>query len=65
VPLKSVVPRLSLSLYKNRPRSVTMKAFLTLAAALLLPVIVNAQSSVNVSGVCPPVLNVCLIGSSP
>ena len=52
---------LSLLLCKNRPLSVTMKVSLTLAAALLLPVIVNAQNSnstsVNVSGICPTVPN--------
>jgi hypothetical protein len=64
-----LVPHLSLSLCKNRPLSVTMKASLTLAAALLLPVIVNAQTSnstsVNVSGVCPTVPNLRLTVSPP
>jgi len=49
-----LVVRLSHSLCKSRPLSVTMKFSLTLAAALLFPVLVNAQngnSSVNVSGV--------------
>jgi hypothetical protein len=65
VPFKPVVPRISLPLCKNRLLSVTMKASLMLAVALLLPVIVNAQSSVNVSGVCPTVLNLRLVGSPP
>ncbi len=64
-----LVPRLSLSLCKNRPLSVTMKVSLTLAAALLLPVIVNAQNgnstSVNVSGICPTVPNLRFIDSPP
>ena len=63
MPLKPLVPRLSLSLCKNRRLSVTMKVSLMLAAALLLPVIVNAQSSVNVSGVYPTVLSLRLVGS--
>lgn len=45
-----------------------MKVSLTLAAALLLPAIVNAQngtSSVLVSGVCPTVPNLRSIDSPP
>jgi hypothetical protein len=45
-----------------------MKVSLTLAAALLLPAIVNAQngnSTVTVSGVCLTVPNLRLIDSPP
>jgi hypothetical protein len=43
-----------------------MKVSLTLATALLLPVIVNAQngnSTVNVGGICPTVPNLRLTDS--